>query len=100
MTLNDMVARLEISRLAREISEHFADLLRALRIRDEESRVYKDPRLTSWLANEARAVVEDGLQDDPWSDEEADGLAERIRAAVLAEKSGVRKVSGSPATIP
>jgi hypothetical protein len=92
--------RLDIARLARDVAEHFADLLRLHRIRTGDSRVYKDARFSSWLAREARAVVEMGLEKDPWTREEVESLAERIRAAVLAEHSGVRQVRGRPVCVP
>jgi hypothetical protein len=100
--MNDDIrpVRLDIARLARDIGERFDELLRMLRIRDGDSTVYKDPRFSSWLAHEARAVVASGLELDPWTRDEVDGLAERIRAGVLAERSGVRQIAGSPITVP
>ena len=92
--------RLDIARLAHEVAEKFADLLRMHRIRTGDSKVYKDPRFASWLANEARASVESQLEHDPWTRAEADDLAQRIRRAVLAERSGVRQISGSPVSVP
>lgn len=92
--------RLDIVRLAHDISEQFGELLRMLRIRSGDSSVYKDRRFSSWVAEEARAVVDSGLEPDPWTKEETEVLAERIRAAVLAEHSGVRQVSGAPLSIP
>src|SRR4051812_34098526 len=90
---------IQTAQLAVRLGEHFGDLLRMLRIRDGDSNVYNNPRFSSWLATEARAVVESGLEADPWSEKEIAALAERIRAAVLADRSGVRRVPGSPVSI-
>lgn len=92
--------RLDIARLAHGVAERFGELLRMQRIRIGNSRVYKDPRFSSWLADEARAIVESGLEHDPWTRAEADDLAQRIRGSVLAERSGVRQISGSPVSVP
>ena len=100
--MNDDVrsVRFDIARLARDIGERFGEVLRLLRLRDGDSRVYENPRFGSWLADEAREVVASGLELDPWTRDEVDGLAERIRASVLAENSGVRRISGSPISVP
>ena len=92
--------RLDIARLAREVAENVAELLRIRRIRIGDSKVYEDSHFSSWLADEALANVESGLEHDPWTSTEAETLAQRIRGAVLAERSGVRQVSGSPVCVP
>jgi hypothetical protein len=99
MTMNEMVTRLEIVRLAREVGERFAELLCAVRIRNEESSLYRHQAFSAWAAIEARAIVEDGLEEDPWLPQETDHLAERIRASVLADRSGVRQLEGTPASV-
>lgn len=91
--------RLDIARLARDIAGRFADLLRIERIRTRDSKLYRHPRFGAWLATEARAVVESGLEPDPWSAEDVRDLAQRLRGAVLASRCGVRQVSGAPVSI-
>lgn len=91
--------RLDLARLARDIAERFADLLRLERMRTRDSKVYRDPRFGTWLATEARAVVESGLEPDPWSSDEVQDLAERMRGSMLASGCGVRQISGAPVCI-
>jgi len=100
MTDDAKPVKLDIARLAHDIGARFSDLLRMLRLRNGESTVYDDARFSSWIAEEARTVVESGLESDPWTKEEAAKLAERIRASVLAERSGVRQVNNDPVTVP
>jgi hypothetical protein len=99
MTGDARPVKLEVARLARDIGERFGELLRIVRLRSGDSSVYKDPRFSSWVAEEARAVVESGLEVDPWTTEETENLAKRIRAAVLADHSGVRQVAGGPVSV-
>jgi hypothetical protein len=91
--------RLDIARLARDIAESVGDLLRLERLRSRDSKVYRDRRFADWLATEARAVVESGLEADQWSAEEVRDLAERMRGAALASRCGVRQVSGAPVCV-
>lgn len=100
MTEGERPVKLEIARLARDIGERFGELLRVVRLRSGNSTVYDDVRFSSWLAEEARAAVESGLEPDPWTNEEREKLAERIRVAVIAENCGVRQIFGGPVTVP
>jgi phage repressor protein C with HTH and peptisase S24 domain len=92
--------RLSAWPLASRILAHVDELLRLHHLGDDRSAVYTDPRLSDWLAREARATVEHGIAADPWSPEEVERAAVRVRAAALAERLDVRRVSGSPEAVP
>lgn len=89
-----------IRRLAEEVAANISDLLRLRSLETESARMFRDSHLMRWLAGESRAVVRDGLEADPWSADEVNALAERMRAAVVADRSGVRRLSGRPACVP
>jgi len=91
--------RLDIARLAQDIVERVTDLLRLERPAGLDSKVYYDRRFVDWIASEARAVVESGLEPDPWSAEEVRELADRIHGASLASRYGIRQISGAPVSI-
>jgi hypothetical protein len=91
--------RSNVTRLAHELAGHAAELLRMLRIRSGQSRVYENPQFTSWLASEARDIVDSGLAADPWTEEERQNLAQSLRSAVLAQQSGIRQIAGAPTSI-
>jgi hypothetical protein len=91
---------MSLNELMHGLTEKFGELIRVLRIHEKDSTVYQDPRFASWLATEARALVESGIDEDPWTSREADDFAERIRANVLAERSGVRRLAGFPIGVP
>jgi hypothetical protein len=91
--------KFDIARLAREIADHFGDLLRIERLRSRDSKVYRHPQFGEWLATEARAVVESGLEADQWTTDEVRDLAERMRGSVLASRCGVRQISGAPVCV-
>ena len=88
-----------VKKLAEDVAQNISDLLRLRSMRKETARMFRDLRLMRWLATEARAVARDGIEPDPWSADEVDALAERIRVAVVADRSGVRKVSVRPSSI-
>ena len=88
-----------VKKLAEDVAQNISDLLRLRSMRKETARMFRDLRLMRWLATEARAVARDGIEPDPWSADEVDALAERIRVAVVADRSGVRQVSGRPSSL-
>ncbi|HEX2721599.1 MAG TPA: S24 family peptidase [Gemmatimonadaceae bacterium] len=88
-----------VEKLARDVVSSIGDLLRLRSMRKETARMFRDMRLMRWLATEARAVTRDGIEPDPWSEEEVNALAERIRVSVVADRSGVRQVSGRPSCV-
>lgn len=90
---------IHVRKLAEDVAASIADLLRLRSIGRESARMYRDSRLMRWMAREARSVVRDGLENDPWSGAEVDALAQRIRAAAAAEKAGVRQLSGRPGCV-
>lgn len=92
--------RISVRALAEEVAAGISDLLRLRSMKKESSRMYRDFRLMRWMATEARAVVEDGTEGDPWSGAEVDALANRIRTAVVADRSRVRQLSGRPVCVP
>lgn len=85
-----------LRKLAEDVTANIPDLLRIRSAGKESARMFRDSRLMRWLAGEARAVVRDGLELDPWSADDVNLLAERMRAAVVADRSGVRRLSGRP----
>jgi SOS-response transcriptional repressor LexA len=82
--------------LADDVAAGIADLLRMRNSIRESSRADRDSRFMRWLSTEARAVVDDGIEPDPWSGEQVDALADRMRTSVRIDQSGVRKLSGRP----
>lgn len=85
-----------VKKLAEDVGQNISDLLRLRSMRTETARMFRDLRLMRWLATEARAIAREGIEEDPWSADEVDSLAERIRLAVVADRSGVRRISGRP----
>lgn len=96
---DDSRPRINVRKLADDVAAHIADLLRFRSVANESARMYGDSRLMRWLARDARGAVRDALEADPWSAAEVDALAERTRAAVVAERGGVRRLSGRPACV-
>jgi len=91
---------IRVRKLAEDVVANISDLLRLRSMRNETARMFRDLRLMRWLATEARAVARDGIEPDPWNGEEVEALAERIRMAVVADRSGVRRLSGRPLSVP
>lgn len=89
-----------VRQLAEDVIANISDLLRVRSVRKESARMFRDFRLMRWIAAEARAVVSEGVEPDPWSVEEVSALAERIRMSAVAERSGVRRLSGRPPCVP
>lgn len=87
---------ISVRQLADDVVASIADLLRVRSMRKEAATMFRDSRLMRWLATEARAIVRDGIEPDPWSAQEVDALADRIRTAVVADRSGVRRLPGKP----
>lgn len=90
---------IRIRQLAEDIVANLPDMLRLRSLRKETATMFRDLRLMRWLANEARIVAQDGIEPDPWSSEEIESLADRIRLSVVADRSGVRRVSGRPVPV-
>ena len=88
-----------VKKLAEDVTQNISDLLRLRSMRKETARMFRDLRLMRWLATEARAVAREGIEPDPWSAEEVYALAERIRVAAVADRSGVRQISGRPSGV-
>lgn len=90
---------ISIRTLAEGVVANISDLLRLRSMRNKTARMFGDVRLMRWLATEARAVAQDGFEPDPWSAQEVDALADRIRIAVAADRSGVQRLSGRPVCV-
>ncbi len=99
MSEDSRLPKVDVARLARDIAEQAGEVVRADRIRTEDSSLYRDGRLGDWLATEAKEAVEGGLERDPWSAAEVRDLAERMRSELLASTCGVRRVAGSPVCV-
>ena len=96
----DRVRRsIDVRQLAEDVAANISDLIRLRSVGKESLVMYRDSLLMHWLAAESRAVVRAGIEPDPWSAAERDALAERIRAAVLSERIGVRRLSGRPVCV-
>ena len=99
MTDRDKRQVVRVKKLAEDVSQNISDLLRLRSMRNETARMFRDMRLMRWLASEARAVAREGIEPDPWGADEVDVLAERIRVAVVADRSGVRQIPGRPSSV-
>jgi SOS-response transcriptional repressor LexA len=91
--------RIDIRRLAEDVAASISDLLRLRSVGKESARMYRDSRLLQWFATESRAVVCDRIEPDPWNATELDALADRIRTAVVSDRSSVRQLSGRPVCV-
>ena len=91
-------------RSVRQLAEDFAlnapEFFRIHHMRAQSSRMFRDARFMRWLAAEARAVVNDGIESDPWSSTEVKALASRLRTAAILDRTGVQQIAGRPVCVP